>query len=391
MFLGLTRGTFAQDPQQPSNYVVIGAFAKLGNAVRFTDAANLENFQAQYAINSPRNLYYVFILNVSERSKAYSFLLKIREETTYKDAWLYTGKLGLETDVSIKESEPTLINTGNSNNPAISETVVEELPKNFSPAVVAVDSSTYKKPVEEYIEEKPIGKPFYFKLINSESRKEVLGEVHVMESKSPQFQRFNGNELVYLIPPKNNTGIYLLTIQVPGYKTAKLAFDYKDPSAVSSGAGERQEAIVIFELVRAKKGDYVDFNNVRFLHNTSILESMSQKELDEMVTLMMEDLKYKIRIHGHCNGDESREIITMGSSTDFFRLDASKNTRETTTAKGLSEFRAEAVKDYFISKGIDKARIVTKGEGGKMMIYPKTSTLAIHNDRVEIEVLKSGK
>ena len=52
---------FSQDPQRTSNYVVIGAFAKLDNAVKLTHLASLESFQAQYAIHTERKLYYVFI------------------------------------------------------------------------------------------------------------------------------------------------------------------------------------------------------------------------------------------------------------------------------------------------------------------------------------------
>src|SRR4030081_2826793 len=72
-----------------SNYVVIGAFRGLENAVRFTAAANKSGFAAQYAIQPARNLYYVYILNTDNRKKAFNLLIKIKVETNYKDAWVY--------------------------------------------------------------------------------------------------------------------------------------------------------------------------------------------------------------------------------------------------------------------------------------------------------------
>lgn len=392
LFLGIASNVWAQDPQQPSNYVVIGAFAKLENAVKFTDAANQDNFQAQYAIQTDRKLYYVFILNTEVRKKAFAFLVKIRTETKHVDAWMYMGRLG-EAAATLPENKPTsivekLIAT------EVPQPVVEELPTKdsaISQLIIPIDSSMIKKKVEKVVENKPDGKPFYFKLISSQSGKEVMGEIHIEDSKTAQYQAFKGNEMFYLMPPKNNTGVYQASILALGYKPVVLTFDYKDPSAVSTSVGEKQETIITFELARVKKGDYIDFNNVRFFSNSNILEPGSQSELEGLTVLMKDNQQYKIKVYGHCNGKESREIVTLGSSTNFFALDAAKNKKEAATPKQLTEYRAEAIKSYLVSQGIDQTRITTKGEGAKMMIYPSSSTLSNHNDRVEIEVLKAKK
>ena len=62
-------------------YVTIGVFAVQDNAVRFTKRANKMGFSAQYAINAPRNLYYVYLLQTPERRKSYAFLIKLRAES----------------------------------------------------------------------------------------------------------------------------------------------------------------------------------------------------------------------------------------------------------------------------------------------------------------------
>ena len=49
----------AKAQAEPNYYVVIGVFAKLDNAVRYTDQANQKGFSAQYAIHSRRQWNYV--------------------------------------------------------------------------------------------------------------------------------------------------------------------------------------------------------------------------------------------------------------------------------------------------------------------------------------------
>ena len=380
---------YSQDPQLPSNYIVIGAFKKINHAVQLTSIANQETFQAQYAINTKQKLYYVFILNTQDRDNALAFLVKIRAETKYKDAWLYNGKLGEETEPIPIEKEIEPIIEEKKVEPIVVEPIIKEMATKDSVItlpIVTVDSSAIVKPVE-LEKKKPDGKPFYFKLVSSESGKEVIGEVQIVESKATHYQAFKGNELIYLAAPKNSNGVYIVNILAGGYKPAKLAFNYKNPSIVSSGVGEKQETIIPFELILAKRGDFIDFTNVRFFHNSTILDPISKNELDGLIGLMTEHKNYKIRIHGHCNGNESRDIITLGKSTQVFALDPT-NKKETATAKSFTKLRAEVVMSYFVSQGIQQNRITAKGEGGKMMIYAITSTLANYNNRVEIEVLK---
>ena len=288
--------------------------------------------------------------------------------------------------------KPTPVIEEKKEEPVVIQPVIKEVPKKDSiiskPKPVVVDSATTNANVVKPVVKKPDGKPFYFKLVNSESGNKVSGEVHIVEAKATQYLGVKGNELVYLVKPKNVAGVYQVAIQAPGYQPEKLVFNYEDPLPLSSGAGDQQETIFTFELTRAKKGDYIDFNDVRFFRNTTILEPHSQVELNGLVDLLKEDENYKIKIHGHCNGDDSRPVTTLGTSTNIFALDPSHNKKETMPAKKLTELRAETVKNYLVSQGIEADRLSIKGQGGKMMIYPRTSTLANRNDRVEVEVLR---
>ncbi len=369
----------AQSAEPKDYYAVIGAFAIHDNAIRYTDKANKNNFNAAYEINPLRKLYYVYLLHSQDRKKAFAFMIKMRTETEYKDCWLFIGKLGAE--VAAVEEKPV------EEKPV---EPIEEVKKDTTlfESVAKIDSSTIVKPVEpKPVVKKPEGKPFFFKLVNGENGNDVVGEIHIQESsKATQYQAFRGNEIAYIKAPVNKNGTYTLLTQAPGYQQIKTTIAYNDPG-VSQGA--EGEFIISLDLKKAKRGDYIDFNNVRFVRNSSIMDAGSQDELDGLVALMKENPKYKIKIHGHCNGKQNREIIVLGSSQKFFAMDPGSNVKETTSAKVLSEERANAVKAYMASQGIDASRITVKAEGGRIPLYPESSTLAGYNDRVEVEVKKN--
>lgn len=371
--LGWNLDATAQTNSEISHYVVIGAFAKHDNAIRFTDMANKKNFNAQYAINPSRKLYYVYLLDSQDKKKAFSFMLKIRVETSYKDAWVFSGKLGIE-EPPVVQAEP--------------EPIVEEEPPVEEEPVIETPVETpvvEEKPKEE---PKPEGKPFYFKLLNS--GEEVLGEVHVLESAgASQYQSFDGNAVVYIKSPRNTEKAFIASVQAPGYRPVELTVDFDNPSLLSSGIGPKNETIIPIELVRSKRGDYIEFNHVRFFGNSAIFDPQSKIELDGLVDLMKEEPNYKIMVHGHCNGKQSRNVVIKGKSNEFFET-STLNERKTVSAKELTQLRADLVKEYLVSEGIAAKRIKTKAEGGKIMIYPQNSTLAGYNDRIEIEI-KKGK
>ena len=117
------------------------------------------------------------------------------------------------------------------------------------------------------------------------------------------------------------------------------------------------------------------------------MHPQSEMELNGLADLMKEHTGYKVRIHGHCNGTEDRDIFTLGTSTKYFDSDPT-NLKKKGSAKELTELRAEAVRRYLVSQGVAVEKMLTKGEGGKMMVYPQNSVYSSYNDRVEVEILK---
>ncbi len=383
LFVVLMSSLGAQAQSQTNYYVTIGVFAKLDNAVRYTNKANQNGFNAQYAIHPRQKWNYVYLLQTTDKRKAYAFVIRLRADTEYKDAWVFTGTLG-EGQAVVVEEKPV-------------EKPVEEKPVEEKPVVVIapVVTDSVKVVEEKPVEEKPIitpevkkpsGKPFLFKFENRENGEPVSGVVHVQESaNATRYQEFKANEIVYLEAPKNARGNYVIVTQAAGFQPQSFIVNYQEPSPEKGSEGE---AILPIELSKAKRGDYVDFTNVRFFRNSAILEPISQNELDGLVDLMNESPGYKIRVHGHCNGTQDREGSVLGTSTNYFALDPSKNKIGRFSAKELTTERAATVKAYLVSQGISASRIDVKGDGGKIPLYPSGGTLAQYNDRVEIEITK---
>lgn len=110
----------------------------------------------------------------------------------------------------------------------------------------------------------------------------------------------------------------------------------------------------------------VRINNIFFDFNKSELKPESYPELDRLFNYLKENPDIRVEISGH----------TDNIGTDEYNL-------------SLSQSRANTVKEYLVSKGIDSERIVSKG-------YGKTRPVAINdtdegrqlNRRVEFKIIK---
>ncbi len=375
-FMAIGTTVSAQSPE-PEYYVTIGVFAVPNNAIKYTTRANKLGFSAQYAINPARNLHYVYLLQTNDRRKAFSFMIKVRAESEFKDAWLFIGHLGNDEPPAAPIPLPVV---------ALPVVPLVEVVEKKDSVVAVVPEPVVVVPVKPKRVVK--GKLFTFRFLNAENGNEIRGEVHFAESKkATQYQAFKADSLIDLVAPRNAAGVYFISTVAPGYKPTETPFNYKDPLPVSSGLGAEGDLIIPLSLERAKRGDYIEFNSVSFFRNSVVMHPRSQLELDGLADLMKEQQGYKVRIHGHCNGTEDRDIITLGTTSKFFESDVT-DIKKRGTAKELTELRAEAVRRYLVSQGVLVERILTKGEGGKMMVYPQNSVYANYNDRVEVEVVK---
>ncbi|MBU6157609.1 MAG: OmpA family protein [Bacteroidetes bacterium] len=119
-------------------------------------------------------------------------------------------------------------------------------------------------------------------------------------------------------------------------------------------------------LIPIETGSSIVLNNIFFHTGSAELESSSKIELEKLIQLLQENPAMYIEIIGHTDN--------VGKAADNLRL---------------SDQRAKAVVDYLLSKGIEAARLKSKGMGDTQ---PKADNLSsegrAQNRRTELKVLR---
>ena len=385
--LWMSQSVLAQEVFSPY-YVVIGGFSSEENAQKYCTFAHEQNLPAVYALNEERKIYYVYVRGTQTREVAYEILASLRGASVFKDAWVFNGVLS-GSNLSPKTLTPVAQTKPEAEAEAESDPVIVIPEPVITVAEDAPSASVPEQSQPQMEAPRPVGRPFMFRLLNKETGSSVNGLVRLQESdKAAQFRGVNGNEIAYVPAPANRSGKWVVVCHVLGFRPYKKSMTYEEASGFEGASvGSNQEVIIPLPLDRVRKGDYIEMSGVKFFNNAALFTPGSERELDELVAMMEENPDYNIRLHGHTNGNQSRDIVSLGNSTDFFTPDVS-NEKTTASAKELSLLRAELVKAYLISKGVVAERISTKGEGGKQMIFDPKGTLAGMNDRVEVEVRK---
>jgi outer membrane protein OmpA-like peptidoglycan-associated protein len=108
---------------------------------------------------------------------------------------------------------------------------------------------------------------------------------------------------------------------------------------------------------------------VNFAYDSSQIDSSSVRILDQAVAALNEASTVRIRIVGHTDSRGSDEYN-----------------------QALSVRRANAVRDYFVSKGISASRLTTSGEGESRPVASNNTDDGRHqNRRVELHVVDSTR
>ncbi len=379
MVLFVATSSFSQNQSAADNlyYVVIGAFANPRNAIEFTENAKKKSLDARYSLNKIRKLYYVYIAEATDKSKAVTQVLTLRKESTYSDTWVYTGLLG---------DNPTVVR--------IEKSDLLEAAKHESTVSVAVVEKEevqpeIKLPVVETIMPADGSKPFIFKLRSIETGKEVVGDVDIFDAdimKGRKLVSYRGNDVVN-VKPVNKSGNLAVVCDVFGYRKVQLPINFNEPKNEDGVSLEDGKVVVSFDLVRLKKGDQVIMYNVYFFNHSAIMRPESRFDVNALLEMMKENPTQRIRIHGHTNGNDHGKIITLGESNDFFTLNKSNKEGKGSSVK-LSEERARIIQSYLVNEGIDINRMEIKAWGGKKPIYDEDHALAQANVRVEVEILE---
>lgn len=389
IFCGVTLSlpTYAQLSGEFPNYVVIGAFKFHRNAVRFTTHAHDDlQLNAKFEMNPNRKLYYVYVLNTPDRSEAIAEARRLRGESEFKDTWVFSGPMG-------KEVASNGSYAGVDINP-VTEKVIERV-QNSETLMASADPSTIAPAPEEKVVEKPapaeddkvIGKKFYFKISRDLDKQPLQGDVDLIDhEKLRKVGTYKGNADVKVPTPPGKSGSVSLVCEIFGYRKLQRDIDYNNPEAEDITQNDNGSVVVPFDLVRLQKGDIAVMFNVYFFKDAAVMRPESRYEVTSLLEMLKENEKYKIRIHGHTNGNHHGRIVTLEeSNTNYFSLN---DTQEGfASAKKLSEARANLIRNFLVSSGVDPSRMQIKAWGGKRPIHDKHSSRAQENVRVEIEIL----
>ncbi len=364
-----TSSSFSQS--QPATemdlyYVVIGAFANPRNAAEFTENAKKKHLEARSTFIPTRKLHYVYIQETPEKSDAVSLAVKLQRESTYSDTWVYSSLL-TDHPVAVKIDMTDLLE--------------EEKPQTDTVNVKQNEIATVK-PTDG-------SKPFVFKIRSVETGESVPGDVDIFDAdiiKGRKLVSYRGNDVVN-VKPINKSGNLLVVCDQFGYRKVQLPVNFNDPIIEDAVTLENGNIVVNFDLVRLKKGDKVVMYNVYFFNHAAIMRPESRYEVTALLDMLKEKPTSKIKIHGHTNGNDFGQIITLGDSKEYFAL-SSKNKEGKGSATKLSEERARIIQSYLVSQGIDINRMELKAWGGKMPIYDKDHAMAHANVRVEIEIIE---
>ncbi len=178
-----------------------------------------------------------------------------------------------------------------------------------------------------------------------------------------------------------------LHCEVFGYRKLEIPLNFNTPDSTDGVTIADNVITVPFELVRLQKGDKAIMFNVYFYKDAAIMRPESRYEVNNLLEMMNENPDYKIRIHGHTNGNAAGKIISMGNSKNFFQLNT-ENKEGRGSAKKLSEERALLLQQFLIENKISADRIQVKAWGGSQPIYDVDHAAAHANVRVEIEILE---
>lgn len=395
VLLLLAHAGFAQAPLSKGYYVVVAAYKNTREAYasKYTDGLKAKGYDAQYGLSKSRKLYLVYVHFNDDRSESLTEMKSERKKGDFPDAWVRVVKDGqpqpevakaeTNTPATQANSQPAVASPPSApatpvEPPVVQETVVVAEPEK---PVVASEPETPK--------EKFQGTWAYLNLNYSTKNEQVSGEVQLIDTdRSRLIEKVRGNQVVVLPDPKSKSDQLTLVADVFGYR--KVQHQIKYPLTLADTTQEfvsvgDSALMITFDLIRYHRGDIQTLYNVYFYNDAVIMLPESKYELNSLVQMMQENPKYRIKLHGHSNGNSDGKILALGPNKNFFDMEGTVQTQG--SAKELSGQRAEVIKEYLVTNGIAADRIEVKAWGGKKPLFDKHSVNATKNVRVEVEIL----
>ena len=368
----------------PGYYVVVGAYAssKESIAKNFADALKAEGFSASYGFNSSRRMYLVYLSFFDNLKGSLMEMQRVRKQSKFGSAWVRVIPGDIRPILTTKPME----------NQEVPPTNVDALPETEPSAPMHASDSivvTDNEEIKQYAQVTLGNTEVFLSLFQQQNNRIVDGEIEVIDKdRQKTLTRVKGNEYLMLPDPKSKSGQLTLVCDVFGYKKLIQEINYPIPLAdtVKPYIDLMGTTLVVnFDMKRYQKGDKTTLDHVFFYNDAAVMQPESRKELESLALLLREEPGIRIRLHGHTNGNYNGKIIKTGPGKNFFSLDGTENT--TGSARDLSQYRAEAIRDFLVLKGVDGSRIEIKPWGGKKPLHDRNGANARKNVRVELEVL----
>ncbi len=351
-------------------YLVIGAFSTDNDNVReFTSYLPSTSIDTSYTVQSDDNRMHFYVMKTSNPEIALAKGQQLQEQIGKSQAGPVAPEQ-LITNAEIKNENGTEVTTA-----VITDAVSDAGSSNsgIAPTTGGITPT------------KPAGKFFRFSIARNDGTN-LSGELHQIDFEAgKEIGVFTTDENVDMLSTAREP--MTVVCGVFGYKEVEKYIDFKDLARTAGAYVDDHGVWVIpYTLERLAKGDVSVMYNVSFYSNAVMMGPQSKLDLDELVNLMMSNPNYVIKIHAHCNGKKSREVLTFGADRNYF--DVTGAVRVEASAKELTNLRAATIKSYLTDHGIAADRVKTYGWGGAEMLVLANDPNARLNDRVEIEILK---
>ena len=196
-------------------------------------------------------------------------------------------------------------------------------------------------------------------VIDAISRKPVEAELEILDLGSGKpIATFKSNsatgKFLLSLPAGKN---YAISVKKEGYLFHSENFNIPADDGFNMVNKE-------IELKNIKVGSKIALRNVFFSTGKADVTPESFPELDRLVQLMNDVPALKVEVSGHTDNQGSDQLNTK-----------------------LSQERAESVKSYLVSKGIDTARLAAQGYGPtKPISTNETAEGRKNNRRTELEI-----
>ena len=359
-------------------YIIVGAFQIPENCLQYAKSIMIKDQTPKVGRYTGNGLYYVYAYNTPDDLEfARAKRAELRQTHQFYDAWILY--VGITLEELEQEDTPDVV--------AITQ------PKEIS----SPDLNIEQPKQEETIPPPPVQQDenmynFRFNVINATTLKEVPGYVTIIDAaRNKAMKSVSTNQIHPLEAPQTQSKEIIALCDIFGYVKEQVTFKIDDPMSSPDKAMINQSGgitTVRFELARHKVGEILTMYHVYFYNNAAIMKPESKFELNSLLSMLKENDKLQIKIHGHTNGNAPGKIIKLRPDDNNYFEITPNNLEGTGSAKELSKERAFTIARWLIDQGIDGKRMDVKGWGGKKMIYKKTDAMAGKNVRVEIEILK---